>query len=133
MDKSDKRICGAKNRQGEPCKKPPMRGKNRCRSHGGATPKGKHTGPLKHGLYSEALNDDERALWDDMKLGSVDDEIKLCRIRLRRAMNLDAAISRSPNDAKNLAGIELVEVRRTTGGGKSSTDAVSGGRVATEQ
>jgi hypothetical protein len=40
-------------------------------------------------------------------------------------MNLEATISRSPNDPKNLAGIELVEVRRTTGGGKSSTDAVS--------
>jgi hypothetical protein len=29
-----------------------MKGKTRCRLHDGKTPKGKHTGPLKHGLYS---------------------------------------------------------------------------------
>jgi hypothetical protein len=101
-----------------------MNGKTRCRLHGGKTPKGTK-GNRTHGLYSEALSDEERALWDEMQLGTVDDEIRLCRIQLRRAMNLEASISKSPNDPKNLAGIELVEIRRTTGGGKSSTDAVS--------
>ena len=33
--------------------------------------------------------------------------------------------SKAPNDPKNLAGIELVEIRRTTGNGKSNTDATS--------
>jgi hypothetical protein len=80
---------------------------------------------MTHGLYSSALTDEEQALWDDIKLGNVDDELRLCRIQLRRAMNLDAEISRAPNDPKNLAGIELVEIRRTTGNGKSNTDAVS--------
>jgi hypothetical protein len=40
-------------------------------------------------------------------------------------MNLDVAISKAPNDPKNLVGVELVEIRRTTGNGKSSTDARS--------
>lgn len=102
-----------------------MLGKERCRLHGGKTPKGRQTGPLKHGLYSAALTDEEREVWDDMQLGNVDDELRLCRIQLRRAMNLDAAISKAPNDPKNLIGVELVEIRRTTGNGKSSTDATS--------
>ena len=52
-------LCGAKTRSGEPCKRPPMIGKRRCRNHGGCS-----TGPktdagrkriglaqLKHGRY----------------------------------------------------------------------------------
>ena len=129
MDKPSKTICGARNRQGQPCQKPPMRGKNRCLAHGGKTPKGRNGGALnenhKHGLYSSALTDEERELWDEIKLGNVDDELRLCRIQLRRAMNLDAAIGKAPNDPKNLVGIELSEIRRTTSNGKSTTDAVS--------
>lgn len=118
-------TCGAKNRQGEPCKKPPMKGKSRCRNHGGKTPTGTK-GNRTHGLYSVALSEEERELWDEMKLGTVDDEIRLCRIQLRRAMNLDAQIQKAPNDVKNLAGVELVEIRRSTGAEKkSTTDAVS--------
>jgi hypothetical protein len=106
-----------------------MLGKDRCRLHGGKTPKGRNGGVRnenhKHGLYSSALSDEERELWDDIQLGNVDDELRLCRVQLRRAMNLDAAISKAPNDPKNLIGVELVEIRRTTGNGKSNTDATS--------
>jgi hypothetical protein len=125
MKAASKRICSARNRQGGLCQKPPLKGKQRCKLHGGATPKGRQTGPLKHGLYSSTLSEEERELWDEIKLGNVDDELRLCRIQLRRAMNLDAEISKAPNDPKNLAGIELVEIKRTTGNGKSSTDATS--------
>jgi hypothetical protein len=59
MDIPPKKLCGAKNRQGEPCKKPPIRGKNRCLNHGGKTPKGVNAGKTnnkhRHGLYSAAL------------------------------------------------------------------------------
>ena len=54
-----KRVCAAATRSGSPCRKPPLRGKRRCRLHGGAS-----TGPktaegkariakaqLKHGRY----------------------------------------------------------------------------------
>src|SRR5262249_41860176 len=54
--------CGAKNRRGTPCQAPAMRGRRRCRLHGG-----KSTGPktqagirsiqranTKHGFYSKA-------------------------------------------------------------------------------
>jgi len=48
-------TCGAKTRCGEPCKLPPVKGKMRCRMHGGANgsgaPKGNQNA-LKHGYYS---------------------------------------------------------------------------------
>lgn len=37
---SDKVICGAKTRSGKVCKNPPVNGRNRCRMHGGMTPRG---------------------------------------------------------------------------------------------
>jgi hypothetical protein len=101
-----------------------MRGKTRCQLHGGKTPKGTK-GNRTHGLYSTALNDDEKVLWNEMQLSTVDDEIRLCRIQLHRAMTLEASVAKSPNDPKNLAGVELVEIRRTTANGKSGTDVVS--------
>ncbi len=50
-----KRICGAKNRQGKPCQRPPLKGKKRCRLHGGATPSGPDSVHFKHGRYAEAF------------------------------------------------------------------------------
>ena len=34
-------TCGAKTRDGDPCRNPPMSGATRCRMHGGATPRGR--------------------------------------------------------------------------------------------
>lgn len=42
--------CGAKTRQGHPCKGAAVRGKKRCRMHGGATGSGAPTG-TKNGRY----------------------------------------------------------------------------------
>ena len=41
--------CGAKNRAGEPCRCPAMRGRRRCRLHGGLSP-GAPRGP-RNGNY----------------------------------------------------------------------------------
>lgn len=47
--------CGARTRQGTPCRSPAVQGKTRCRMHGGArgsgAPKGNQNA-LKHGRYS---------------------------------------------------------------------------------
>ena len=49
--------CGAKNRAGRPCRAPALRGKKRCRLHGGWSP-GAPRGELHHnwrgGKYSRA-------------------------------------------------------------------------------
>jgi hypothetical protein len=48
------RQCGAKTRAGTPCKSAPVRGRTRCRMHGGTSPgapKGNRYA-WKHGWYS---------------------------------------------------------------------------------
>lgn len=47
--------CGARTRNGKPCRNPPVTGKVRCRMHGGAYGSGAqpgNTNALKHGRYS---------------------------------------------------------------------------------
>jgi hypothetical protein len=47
--------CGAKTRSGHPCRSPSVRGKKRCRMHGGAAGSGAPRGnknALKSGLYT---------------------------------------------------------------------------------
>ena len=47
--------CGARTRKGTPCASPAVKGKTRCRMHGGAKGSGAPAGnqnALKHGLYT---------------------------------------------------------------------------------
>lgn len=117
-------TCGAKNRQGEPCQRPPLAGKTRCKLHGGATPKGLKNA-VKHGIYRKTLSDEEQAMWLDIQVGSVDDEIRMMKIMMNRAIETNAAIRAAPNDVKNMAGFELSEINRTTKGGKQDTSLTS--------
>jgi hypothetical protein len=45
--------CGARTRSGKPCQSPPVRGRKRCRMHGGAhgsgAPRGPRNGNYRHG------------------------------------------------------------------------------------
>jgi hypothetical protein len=58
--------CGARNRSGKPCRCPVVRGKNRCRMHGGAhgsgAPKGPRNGNYKHGRYTAEAIAERREL-----------------------------------------------------------------------
>ncbi len=48
--------CGAKTRSGKPCQSPAVRGRRRCRMHGGAdgsgAPSGSRNGNYRHGFYT---------------------------------------------------------------------------------
>ncbi len=50
------RRCGAKTRAGHPCRQAAVRGRGRCRMHGGAKgsggPQGKRNGNFRHGLHT---------------------------------------------------------------------------------
>jgi hypothetical protein len=81
--------CGAKTRASGRCRQPAMPN-GRCRYHGGLS-----TGPkdqtgnknrLVHGIYAKFLTEDERTDYATLKLGSVEDELRLTRIRLARAL-----------------------------------------------
>lgn len=83
-------LCGAKTRSGEPCKRHAVPGSSRCKLHGGAASKAnkanKHA--AKPGsIYSQFLTDAENDMLASIELGRVDDELRLTRIRLMRALN----------------------------------------------
>lgn len=80
--------------------------------HGGTadrTHKGNGYG-LRHGIYTRFYSPAEVATLDTLKLGDVDAELKLCRIRLARAMDAEQRAKDQP---------ELVEtvVRRGSADG----------------
>ncbi len=57
--------CGAKTRSGRPCNSPAVRGKKRCRMHGGAKGSGAPLGnqnALKHGLYTKEAIEERKNL-----------------------------------------------------------------------
>jgi len=87
-------TCGARTRSGAPCKRAPMEGRTRCKLHGGAStgaPKG-NSNAVKHGFYSDALLPDERLLYERAEVGSLDDEIRLARVKLHRYVRLSGSI-----------------------------------------
>ncbi len=57
--------CGARSRSGRPCRSPAVRGKSRCRMHGGARGSGAQPGnrnALEHGHYSAEAIAERRQL-----------------------------------------------------------------------
>ena len=78
------KTCGAKTRAGTPCRKGTMPN-GRCRLHGGATP---ITNPTANpgNLYSQYLTLEEQKAYNALKLGDVNHELRLMRIRLARAL-----------------------------------------------
>jgi hypothetical protein len=59
--------CGAKTRSGTPCKSPAVKGKCRCRMHGGARGSGAPVGnknAYKHGLFTAEALSERRLLGD---------------------------------------------------------------------
>lgn len=81
--------CGAKTRSGQPCQAQAMPN-GRCRMHGGkdsGAPK-QNTNALKHGFYSDALTAEELVLYQRAEVGSLDDEIRLARVKLHRYVRL---------------------------------------------
>ncbi|WP_186380452.1 HGGxSTG domain-containing protein [Brevibacillus brevis] len=99
----EKKLCGAKTRRGEPCKKSVL-ANGRCRLHGGKStgPKNKvkhreslkgNKNALKHGLYEaiweDMLTEEERELYAQVSIdpkAQVENGFKLSDIRIRRMM-----------------------------------------------
>lgn len=108
-------LCGAKTRgSGEPCKRAPLKGRTRCKLHGGATPTGTQNA-LKHGIYSAVIREDEKELAASMQsaVGRLEDEILICRIQLHRALT-------AQNAADAGDGLDLEEDIKRVGGGENA-------------
>jgi hypothetical protein len=88
IDKLGRRMCGAKKRNGEPCRGPAL-ANGRCRIHGGLTPGGVASPHYKHGRRSRYLKDlpsevraGYRAGLKDPDLHSMNDEMAALQSRL---------------------------------------------------
>lgn len=82
-------LCGAKTRSGEPCKRHAVPGSSRCKLHGGKSSgpsKGSKNAAKPGSIYSKFLTDEENDALSGIELGRVDDELRLTRIRLMRAL-----------------------------------------------
>lgn len=91
-DANGKQICGAKNRQGGPCKKHPVPGRNRCNLHGGKSPRGMQHPRSKHLRYSKDIIGRQLAqkyeeARTDPELLSLRDEIALSQARIGELLN----------------------------------------------
>lgn len=64
--------CGAKSKRnnGDPCRAPAVRGKHRCRLHGGSKGSGSKAGnrnALKHGYTTQAAKTQRREIREELK------------------------------------------------------------------
>lgn len=87
--------------------------------HGGASPGGAtgNQNARKHGIYGAGLLDEEHDLWDDIAVGSLDDDIRIAKLQLRRAL---IAQKNQPAD-----GLELYEQTMNGGGGDGAEEKPS--------
>ncbi|NMX70901.1 hypothetical protein HBO15_26465 [Pseudomonas sp. WS 5111] len=85
-------LCGASKRgNGEPCKRHAIPGSSRCKLHGGKSsgPKeqrGNKNAAKPGSIYSRFLTDEENDMLAGIELGRMDDELRLTRVRLMRAL-----------------------------------------------
>ena len=100
-------ICGAKKRNGEACQKPPIKGKTKCRLHGGLSkpkpaPKNNKFAS-KHNIYSQFMTEDEIEFSQQSELHSIDSELKLCKVQLARALKAKQAQDDAIKDQDKVA------------------------------
>ena len=80
--------CGAKTRNGQPCKSKAM-ANGRCRMHGGSTkgggaPKDNKSAVKAGSIYSKYLTDDENSFVEVVEVGDLTHEIKLAKLQVLR-------------------------------------------------
>lgn len=114
-------LCGAKKRgNGEPCKRHAIPGSSRCKLHGGKStgaPKGNKHAAKPGSIYSQFLTDEENNMLAGIELGKVDDELRLTRIRLMRALSRE-------NEFGNELEIDSEKLETGEHGGTTTTSKV---------
>lgn len=85
-------ICGSKTRSGQPCQSKAM-SNGRCRMHGGTNkgaPVANQNSKKAGSLYSAFFTPEECEIAENLELNKIDDELRLTKIRLIRALKLEA-------------------------------------------
>jgi hypothetical protein len=128
---SDAPRCTAKAKgSGEQCKGLAMKGKTKCRVHGGMstgakTPRYGNKDAQKYGIYAAGYTDEEIKVLDSVPIGKLDDEIKAVRILVARAMRALKEVESAPNTLENKAGFELAEIELASVGDRKRQRTVS--------
>lgn len=88
IEERGKTRCGAKTRAGTPCQLWPIKGKNRCKFHGGMNPGAKKGNDYswKNGIYAKGIKDEEREIYEKIKVGTLGEEIRIIKMQLIRAV-----------------------------------------------
>ena len=116
----ERATCGAKTRDGSPCKSKILSPNGRCRMHGGAgsgAPKG-NANHLIHGIYSNSIRPGEHELYDQIPIGTVDDELRLVRLQLRRTAEAIMKAEDAPADPALLEIAEMANRKMNSSGGQ---------------
>ncbi len=112
------KVCGANRSHGRgPCQNWKMAGKNRCKNHGGMStgPKDKskligNSRARKHDIYRQHMTPDEQSDYDQAKIGDVENELKLARVRVARILKAEKAGIESKTDYSVLIDVALARV-----------------------
>lgn len=91
------KVCGADRGYGRGlCQKWPIKGKKRCRNHGGRStgPKNKsnlkkNTRAVKGGIYRQYLDDVDKQNYDNAELGNVETELRIAKVRVARVLKAE--------------------------------------------
>lgn len=102
----NKTICGAKTRSGGQCQKPPVKGANRCKLHGGKTPRGTDSPHWKNGLYSQYASESLKDVLDELDNQSTDELNPEKEIRLMQALIIRSKALQ--NDLTDLDDLEVI-------------------------
>lgn len=98
-------FCGAKTRSGNTCKNSAM-ANGRCRMHGGKSTGAKNNfgnqNAKKHGIYSQFITDDEWQAVEQSELDNLNDELRLCKVRLLRALKKEQELGNLDTDELEL-------------------------------
>lgn len=76
-------------------------------SRGAGAPEDNQNG-LKHGLYGDGLSPEEKRLWERVEVDSLDDEVKLVKLQLRRCVILIQKVEEEPDST---TGFGLAETK----------------------
>jgi len=120
-------YCGAKTRAGTPCKRY-ARENGRCNLHGGkSTGAPGNKNALKFGIYSQGIKESEEDLWRQIEVGTLDDEIKIMKIQLARAVKAQREFEEEIETAgsdKGKTGFELSEIKASDLDGKKRKEVI---------
>ena len=118
--------CAAKSkRTGERCRQHAMPGKDVCYHHGGASTGAppENENAIKHALYTKRLRRSERDVFEAIPVETIDDELRIAKIQLDRALELQQLIEgegdeievQGQESQESTAGFEPHEASWTTG------------------